>query len=368
MRRTNRILILALTATALLQCGADLTSDEQEKVAEDIVPRGPFTTQEQATISLFETAAPSVVNIHTTAVRRQFFSTRVTEEFTGNGSGFLWDGSGHVVTNYHVIKDANRAFVTLADGRYLEAALVGAEPRKDLAVLRIDLEDQVPPTLPLGRSMPLRVGQSVFAIGNPFGLDQTLTTGVISGLDREIVGIAGNRLRQVIQTDAAINPGNSGGPLLDSEGRLIGVNTAIKSPSGASAGIGFAIPVDTVRRVVDALIQDGEVPHATLGLTVLPTRWSRARNIPGLVVATVVDGGPAANAGLKVVSQTRKGRIQLGDLLLQLGQFPLRQDADFDQALASYEPGEEVDLVFLRDGEEQRVRVVLAAHTELEES
>jgi len=367
MRGFGTFLLLPLTAVLIWQCGVETTSSAQEDPVTPVVTRGPFTAQESATIALFEQAAPSVVHIHTTEVRRQLFSTRVSEEFTGNGSGFLWDAEGHVVTNYHVIKDANRAFVTLADGRNLEASLVGAEPRKDIAVLRIDLEDQAPPVLPLGRSMPLKVGQSVFAIGNPFGLDQTLTTGIISGLDREIIGIAGNRLRQVIQTDAAINPGNSGGPLLDSAGLLIGVNTAIKSPSGASAGVGFAIPVDTVRLVVEALIRDGEVPHATLGLNVLPSRWSRARQIPGLVVAAVQEDGPAAQAGIKAAWQNRKGRIQLGDLLLQLGQFPLRDDADFDQALASYEPGEEVVLVFLRDGEEQRLTLRLAANTELED-
>ncbi len=326
----------------------------------EVAPRGAFTSAEEATIRLFEEASPGVVHIRTTEVRRDFFSFEVREEFTGTGSGFLWDERGYVVTNYHVIRGVNRAFVTLADGNTHEAKLVGSEPTKDIAVLRVDGGGDLP-VLPVGSSADLRVGQAVYAIGNPFGLDHTLTTGIISGLDREIVGVAGNRLRELIQTDAAINPGNSGGPLLDSAGRLIGMNTAIKSPSGASAGIGFAVPVDTVNRVVTTLIRGGEVPKATLGLSVLPSRWSRARGIPGLVIGDVGGSGPAAELGLRPASQTASGRLELGDLLLAIDGRRLRSADDLAVVLAGYEPGEEVELTILREGEETTLPVTLGS-------
>jgi len=325
-----------------------------------VAPRANLGDGERATISLFEQASPAVVHIRTTEVLRDRFSFAVREEFTGEGSGFLWDDRGFVVTNFHVIKDARRAIVTLADGSDLEAELVGAEPNKDIAVLRIHADGKLP-TLPVGSSRDLQVGQNVYAIGNPFGLDHTLTTGIISGLDREIIGIAGNRLREVIQTDAAINPGNSGGPLLDSGGRLIGMNTAIKSPSGASAGIGFAVPVDTVNRIVTALIQGGEIAHATLGVSVLPSRWSRARGIPGLVLGEVLAGGPAEGLGLKAASQQANGQLQLGDLLLAIDDQRLQTADDLARSLASYEPGETVSLALLRNGKETTLRVELGS-------
>ena len=230
-----------------------------------ITPRGDLAADEKSTIELFREASPSVAYITTLAVRRDRFSLNVTEIPQGTGSGFLYDDQGHVVTNFHVIQDADEARVTLADGSTYDGFLVGTEPDLDLAVLRIRAAPGRLKPLPLGTSGDLEVGQKVFAIGSPFGLDQTLTTGVISGLGREIQAVTGRAIRGVIQTDAAINPGNSGGPLLDSAGRLIGVNTAIYSPSGTYAGVGFAVPVDLVNRAVPQLIQHGKVARPGTG-------------------------------------------------------------------------------------------------------
>jgi len=209
-----------------------------------VTARGDLAEDEKGTISLFKAVSPSVVYITTMAVRQEFFSLRALEVPQGAGSGFVWNDNGYIVTNYHVIAEAQGARVTLADRSTWSAQLVGAEPDKDIAVLKIDAPKHLLPPIPLGTSSDLQVGQKVFAIGNPFGFDQTLTTGVISGLGREIESATHRLIQGVIQTDAAINPGNSGGPLLDSAGRVIGINTAIVSPSGAYAGIGFAVPVD----------------------------------------------------------------------------------------------------------------------------
>ena len=230
--------------------------------------RGDLAADEKATIDLFERASPSVVYISTRRRVVDFWRRDVRNVPQGTGSGFIWDEAGHVVTNYHVIEGASQAEVRLNDGRTYDAGLVGASPMHDLAVLRINVPIDRPPAVPLGSSGDLRVGQKVFAIGNPFGLDYTLTSGLVSALDRSLSEGSGIAIRHLIQTDAAINPGNSGGPLLDSAGRLIGINTAIYSPSGASVGIGFAVPVDTVNRVVPQLIAEGEYRGPSLGVVV----------------------------------------------------------------------------------------------------
>jgi S1-C subfamily serine protease len=240
----------------LLKFGGD-AAGEANAVPRVVTPRGDLAAEEKATIELFREASKSVVYIRTIALRRDVFTLNVYEIPEGTGSGFIWDEQGHIVTNYHVIRTASAAHVTLADNSTYNAQLVGVEPAKDLAVLQIDAPKRLLRPIPIGTSRDLLVGQTVFAIGNPFGLDQTLTTGIISALNREIQSVTRQPIQGVIQTDAAINPGNSGGPLLDSAGRLIGVNTAIYSPSGAYAGIGFAIPVDTVNQVVPQLIQQG---------------------------------------------------------------------------------------------------------------
>jgi S1-C subfamily serine protease len=221
-----------------------------------VTPRGDLMDLEKTTVNIYNNAKPSVVHITTTGLRRDaFFNVQEVPE--GTGSGFIWDDLGHVVTNYHVVRNARSVYVTLWDQTTYEGTVIGAQPNKDLAVLRIDAPKAKLRPIPVGKSADLQVGQKAFAIGNPFGLDHTLTTGVVSALNRQIESVTHEAIKGAIQTDAAINPGNSGGTLLDSAGRLIGVNTAIYSPSGTSAGIGFAIPVDTVNEVVPQLIAKG---------------------------------------------------------------------------------------------------------------
>jgi S1-C subfamily serine protease len=314
-------------------------------------------------IRRFKEAAPSVVYITTTEERsRDFFGLDVVEVPAGSGTGFIWDADGHVVTNFHVIQGAVRATITLADGSRHEATYVGGAPDKDLAVL---LLAKTPPRLrpiPLGTSADLQVGQAVLAIGNPFGLDQTLTTGVVSALGREIQSVTRRRIAGVIQTDAAINPGNSGGPLLDSAGRLIGVNTAIQSPSGASAGIGFAVPVDTVNRVVPQLIARGRLERPDLGFEPVEPRLVARAFGPqkGVMVGKVARGGAAARAGLQGVSAEGR-RVFAGDLIQALND---RTVEDWDSLLDAVESmplGSTVNLDVQRQGRKLRVAIRLEA-------
>ena len=278
----------------------------------------------------------------------------------GSGTGFVWDDRGHIVTNFHVIQGANGARVTLADQSSWDAELVGAFPDRDLAVLRIQAPADKLPPIALGSSRDLLVGQRVYAIGNPFGLDQTLTTGIVSALNREIESFNNRTIRGVIQTDAAINPGNSGGPLLDSAGRLIGVNTQIASPSGASAGIGFAIPADEVNRIVPRLIRDGRFLRPTLGIGAGNAALHRALNLPkGVALIQVVPGGPAARTGLQPFRRGTRGEVLAGDVITAVNDEPL---ADLDDMLTQFErrqPGETVTLTVWRAGQTRKVSVVL---------
>ncbi|MDE1948336.1 MAG: trypsin-like peptidase domain-containing protein, partial [Burkholderiales bacterium] len=289
-------LALLLVAAALALPGLARTESAAPRM---VAPRGALLPEEQNNIEVFRRISPSVVHITTLEVQRDFFSLNTQQVPSGTGTGFVWDDEGHIVTNFHVIQGASAARVTLADQTTHKASLVGAFPDRDLAVLKIDApRDKLPP-IPLGSSRDLVVGQKVYAIGNPFGLDQTLTTGIVSALNREIDSFNQRTIRGVIQTDAAINPGNSGGPLLDSAGRLIGVNTQIASPSGASAGIGFAIPVDEVNRIVPRLIRDGRFVRPSLGISAGPPSLQKALGVPkGVVLVQVVPNGPAARAGL----------------------------------------------------------------------
>lgn len=323
-------------------------------------PAARLTPAEMATIRIFEEAAPSVCFITTTNLRRlDFFSRDVTEIPRGNGSGFVWDKEGHIITNYHVIQGADRATVTLADRSTWQASLVGYAPEKDLAVLKIEAPRRQLLPIPLGTSDHLRVGQSVYAIGNPFGLDQTLTTGIVSALGREIESVAGIPIRDAIQTDAAINPGNSGGPLLDSSGRLIGVNTAIYSPSGASAGIGFSIPVDVVRWVVPDLIRYGKIKRPNLGVELASQQIARRLGLEGGLVINIIPGSPAEEAGIRPTTRNRRGEILLGDIMLSLGDETIRSANDLTLALEQYEPGDRVTVRLLRDDREVTVEVEL---------
>lgn len=325
----------------------DTLATGQEVVSLDL--RDDLNGSEKATIRLFEVAAPSVCFITTTNVRLDFWSRDVTEIPRGTGSGFIWDKKGHIVTNYHVIQGADRATVTLADRSTWEAKLVGSAPEKDLAVLKIEVAGKSLRPIPVGQSDNLLVGQSVFAIGNPFGLDQTLTTGIVSALGREIESVAGIPIRDVIQTDAAINPGNSGGPLLNSSGKLIGVNTAIYSPSGASAGIGFSIPVDVVSWAVPELIRYGEIKRPSLGVELAQDHISRRLGLqPGVLVINVVPGSSADKAGIMPTYRDRNGYIQLGDLIIGINDEKIKSNNDLVLALEAMEVGEIVKVKLLR--------------------
>jgi S1-C subfamily serine protease len=309
---------------------------------------------ENLTIRLFENSAPSVTFITTTALQRDFWTRNVTEIPGGTGSGFIWDEEGHIVTNYHVIKGANKAMVTLANNNSYQAKLIGVAPEKDLAVLKIDAPEEELIPIPVGKSYNLKVGQNVFAIGNPFGLDQTLTTGIISALGREIESQAQIPIRDVIQTDAAINPGNSGGPLLDSGGKLIGVNTAIYSPSGAYAGIGFSIPVDVVKWVVPDLIEYGEVKRPLIGIEMVSTQLLNRMGLKGAMVLNVVPGSPAEKAGLLPTKRNQKG-----DLIVGLNDEPINENLDLVLGLEKYKPGDHITLQVERNGKSMEIEIVL---------
>ncbi len=324
-----------------------------------ITPRGDLAADEQSMIALFRQASPSVVHITTMAVRQDAFSFDVMQLPQGTGSGFIWDAAGHVVTNFHVIQEADAATVTMTDHSTWKAHLVGAYPDKDLAVLRVDAPAASLHPIPLGTSHDLQVGQKVFAIGNPFGLDQSLTTGIISALGREIQSVTQRPIRDMIQTDAAINPGNSGGPLLDSAGRLIGVNTAIYSPSGVSAGIGFAIPVDEVNRLVPQLIRHGRVIRPGLGIQIGPDRLAAELGLSGVLILGVVPDGPAAKAGIRPTRRMSGGRIELGDVIIALDGQPIRSVEDLLTALDRHQVGSRVKVTLLRDGAEAVIDVVL---------
>ncbi|MEM9176272.1 MAG: trypsin-like peptidase domain-containing protein [Myxococcota bacterium] len=304
---------------------------------------------ERNTMDVFRRADPSVVFVTNKALRRDFFSMNVTEVPQGAGSGFLWDEHGHVVTNFHVLEGGQAFSITLPTGVTRDARVVGAEPRKDLAVLHFDTEGLDLQPLTIGRSASLAVGQKVLAIGNPFGLDRTLTTGIISAVGREFPTQEGFVIEDVIQTDASINPGNSGGPLLDSRGQVIGVNTAIYSPSGASAGIGFAIPIDTVSRIVPQLIRYGQVRRVGLGVRVLRDQIVQSWGIAGVGIHEVRPGSEADRAGLRSVAVDRYGRVASVDIVVAIDDETVDGFASLANALDGREAGEKVRVTVLRD-------------------
>jgi S1-C subfamily serine protease len=327
-----------------------------------VSPRGEFLPDEKSTIALFRQASPGVVNITAIGVQQDLFTLNQYQIPQGTGSGFVWDTSGNIITNFHVIQNANAAQVTLADQSSWKAQLVGVAPDKDLAVLRIDAPAKRLHPIPIGTSKDLQVGQSVFAIGNPFGLDQTLTTGVISALNREIDSVTRRPIQGVIQSDAAINPGNSGGPLLDSAGRLIGVNTAIFSPSGVSAGIGFAIPVDTVNRLVPELIRSGKITRPGLGVQLdeqINEQVSQRLGVKGVLVVDVVRGGAAAKAGIQPTRRDVEGRLRLGDIITAVDGKKVETPNDLFLMLEKYKVGDAVNLTLLRDGKSVQAKVNL---------
>ena len=327
-----------------------------------VTPRGNLAADEQSTIEIFRKASPSVVHITTLTRRRDRLSLKVLEIPEGTGTGFLYDDAGHVVTNYHVIRSAQAARVSLADNSSWSAKLVGYEPNKDLAVLKIDAPTDRLRKIDIGSSSDLQVGQKVFAIGCPFGLDQTLTTGVISGLGREIESVGSLPIEGVIQTDAAINPGNSGGPLLDSSGRLIGVNTMVISESGLYSGVGFAVPVDIVNQVVPDLIRHGRIERAVLGVSLLEDSLAKKLGVlQGALVRDVFENSGAAQAGIQPTFENEDGSIHLGDVLLVVGGRAIRSTLDLLKALDGRKPGESVRVTLQRNGQPLVLDVQLQA-------
>lgn len=353
------VLLIAVAAVLLRDSGVSPWRWWSSSAApRPIAPRGDLAEDEQSTIAIFREASPSVVHITSIAVRRDL-SLNLLQIPEGTGTGFLWDEAGHVVTNYHVIEQGNSAVVTLKDGSIWQARLVGVAPDKDLAVLKIDAPRAALHPIPVGESANLEVGQKVFAIGNPFGLDQTLTTGVISGLGREIESRRGRKIEGVIQTDAAINPGNSGGPLLDSAGRLIGVNTAIYSPSGTYAGIGFAVPVDIVNEVVPLLIRDGRVIRPALGVELAEDAVARALGVSeGAVVQSVTRTGAAAAAGILPPYRDRAGQWHF-EVIVAIDGRKIREAKDVRKALDGRQVGDSVKVTLLRDGKPETLTIVL---------
>jgi S1-C subfamily serine protease len=339
--------------------GATLTNPKV--TPRSVTPRSELMPEEKSTITLFKQASPSVVNITSIGIERDLFTLNQHQIPQGTGSGFIWDNTGNVITNFHVIQNADAAQVTLADQSTFKARVVGVAPDKDLAVLRIDAPPAKLQAIPLGTSKDLQVGQSVFAIGNPFGLDQTLTTGVISALNREIESVTRRPIQGVIQSDAAINPGNSGGPLLDSAGRLIGVNTAIYSPSGASAGIGFAIPVDTVNRIVTELIRSGKVTRPGLGIQVADEQIAQRLGVSGVLIIDVAKGSAAAKAGMQPTRRDAAGRVRLGDIITAIDGKKIESPNDLFLALEKYKVGENVSFTVLRNDKPIQLKIALEA-------
>ena len=319
-----------------------------------VAPRGTLADFEQTTVALFDRVSPSVLQV---VVQRGGGTLSEGEGEPGQGgagTGFVWDDAGNVVTNAHVVGSSDRVMIRTAAGDVMSAQVVGRAPSYDLAVVRLSGRGSLPPPVAIGSSADLKVGQAVFAIGNPFGLDQSLTTGIISALKRRMPTAGGREVTDVIQTDAAINPGNSGGPLLDSAGRLIGVNTAILSPSGTNAGVGFAIPVDTVNRVVPELIRTGRMPTPGIGIVAAPEAAATRIGSEGVVIVRVAPGSPADRAGLRGVDPNAGA---IGDVIVEVNGKPVRRLADLTDHLARTKPNDTVTLTVMRDGARRTVQV-----------
>lgn len=319
-----------------------------------IEPRGTLADVERSTIELFDRVSPSVVQVAGKARADDLAQSEEQEGGIKSGTGFIWDSAGHIVTNNHVVEGTMSLAVRLASGEISQADVVGLAPNYDLAVIRLKSTRQLPPPISVGTSADLRVGQAAYAIGNPFGLDQSLTTGVISALKRRLPTAGGREIANVIQTDAAINPGNSGGPLLDSAGRLIGVNTAIFSPSGSNAGIGFAIPVDVVNRVVPELINKGRVPTPGIGIVAASEEVATRFGVEGVIIVRTAPGSPAERVGLRGVNASSQ---TLGDIIVEANGKSVRRLADLTDQLERIGIGKKVQLKVKRDGSTTSVDV-----------
>jgi len=385
LRQASLLLLVGAGAALAFMLGASLYSGAPDSLAQPpaqapLEPAAPaagtplapaqagtgpdylsFKTEDEAnSTEIYRRASPAVVHVTNVALRRAAFSRNVREVPQGSGSGFVWDKNGLIVTNFHVIAGASRLMIELHDNSTWEAEVIGVAPEKDLAVLRIDAPEDLLFPLPVGDSGELEIGRKVLAIGNPFGLDTTLTTGVVSALGREITAPNNRIIRNVIQTDAAINPGNSGGPLLNSLGQLVGVNTAIFSPSGASAGIGFAIPVNTVQDVVPQLISFGRLYRPIAGIELASDSWARRYRIDGVPIVRVFPGLPAAKAGLRGVGRNYRGELVLGDVIVALDDKPVSSSDDYLSFMEKKQPGDTVKISVRRGNTTREFRLQLA--------
>ncbi len=318
------------------------------------------TDDETNTIEVFQSASPAVVYVTNKTLVRDRYSLNLHAIPRGSGTGVIWNDKGYILTNYHVIEGARQITITLQDQTSWPAEVVGAAPSKDLAVVRIKAPINQLNTLPLGDSNALTVGHKVMAIGNPFGLDTTLTVGVVSALGREIESSNQRTIRNVIQTDAAINPGNSGGPLINSSGELIGINTAIYSPSGTSAGIGFAIPINTIKKIVPILIEHGRLLRPRLGIEVAPAHWALQAGVKGVPVLRVAQNSPAEEAGLIGVQETRRGGVSLGDIIIAINEHVIENYDDLLSTIETYKAGDRVTIEYVRDGGTEKAKLTLA--------
>jgi S1-C subfamily serine protease len=359
----NGWLVMILVALVLVLLYRDFRRQsalhDPTAVERTVAARGDLAEDEKSTIELFKKISPSVVHVTSLVQGRDLATFNLMELPRGVGSGFVWDRKGYIVTNYHVTVEGNAWSVTLADNSTWKAERVGFDDTKDLAVLKIEAPPERLIPIPVGSSKDLQVGQKVFAIGSPFELDQTLTTGVIGGLGREIKSVTGRPIQGVIQTDAAINPGNSGGPLLDSAGRLIGVNTAIASPSGGSVGIGFAVPVDIVNRVIPQLVRTRKVERAGLGVIAVDDQITRRLGLEGVLVKQVVEDGAAAIAGMRSTSRGPNDEIIWGDLIVAINGQAIHDTNDLFVALDSLAVGDTIQVTVHRDGKELDISVTL---------
>lgn len=351
-------LAVSIFVLYVLVLSTPTTPPIQPELSKDLV------SNEQNNINTFRKTSKSVVFVTNSQLRRNAFSLNFQEIPSGAGTGVVWSKNGLIITNFHVVKNASKVIVTLWDQSSWPAIPVGVAPYKDLAVLKIDAPEKILFPLGLGDSKKLEVGHKVLAIGNPFGLDTTLTVGVVSALGREIE-VSGNKIKDLIQTDTAINPGNSGGPLLNSKGELVGINTLIYSPSGASSGVGFAIPVNTVKRIIPQLIKYGRIMRPSIGIHPLPDNIALRLGVQGVIIHEVIKNTPAFKARLTGIRKDRGGNLILGDIIIKIDQYKINNFNDLLTALESFEPGDDVILQTIRDKQLKKFKLQLGAPSEI---
>ena len=360
--RTLLFILIGLLALLFLLPQFESIWNSMNPESRAVTARGTLSDTEKTNIEIFRQASPSVVYITTLTDTVNLWTRDITRIPRGTGSGFVWDRDGHIITNYHVLQGASEIRIRLNDQRTFSAVLVGASPDHDIAVLRIPIVSNMPTPLPIGTSSDLQVGQMMYAIGNPFGLDQTLTTGVVSALNRSLYNDNGSQIQGLIQTDAAINPGNSGGPLLDSAGRLVGINTAIYSPSGVYAGIGFAVPVDTVNRIVPRLIAKGGYQRPRIGITIddeLNKVITDKMGVKGVVIVGVEQNSPAAKAGLQGTRKSPTAGVVAGDIITSVNRDKVNDTKSLLETLEKYYRGDHIKLRYLRNNEEKSAEITL---------